>query len=173
MTVDCLQSAFSLKIRLLLISSIAIANPDVIITVRDWDQTDSLIFILSGRPRFSRLAALPPVSLGFARVQQLCQKKIRDCSQSRYDNNLELQKCEMFNFWAHGFCAFHYEGSLRSGSRIFGEYKSLFTEIKRDLFIVFSFMIVKWPPFIAWLGILLTHFSQACSFSSWKFETNV
>ena len=36
----------------------------------------------------------------------------------------------MFNFWAHGFCAVHYEGSLRSGSRMFGEYKSLFTEIK-------------------------------------------
>ena len=42
----------------------------------------------------------------------------------------------MFNFWAHGFCAFHYEGSLRPGSRMFGEYKSLFTEIKRDLFII-------------------------------------
>ena len=36
---DCLQSAFSLKIRLVFISSSAIANHDVIITIRDWDQT--------------------------------------------------------------------------------------------------------------------------------------
>ena len=33
--IDCLQSAFSLKIRLVLISSSAIANHDVVITVRD------------------------------------------------------------------------------------------------------------------------------------------
>ena len=33
--VDCLQSAFSHKIRLVLISSSAIANHDVIITIRD------------------------------------------------------------------------------------------------------------------------------------------
>ena len=49
---DCLQSAFSLKIRLVLISSSSIVNRDVIITIRD--------------PRFSRLAALPLVCLGFA-----------------------------------------------------------------------------------------------------------
>ena len=59
---DRLQSAFSLKIRLVLISSSSIANHDVIITIRD--------------PRFSRLAAR-----GFAarvlrfRVQQLCKEK--------------------------------------------------------------------------------------------------
>ena len=35
--IDSLQSAFSLKIRLLLISSSATANHDVIITIRDWD----------------------------------------------------------------------------------------------------------------------------------------
>ena len=29
---------------------------------------------------------------------------------------------------------------------MFGECKSLFTEIKRDLVIIFSFMIVKWSP---------------------------
>ena len=34
--IDCLQSAFSLKIRLVLISSSAIANHDVIITIRDY-----------------------------------------------------------------------------------------------------------------------------------------
>ena len=33
---DCLQSAFSLKIRLVLMSSSAIANHDVIITIRDY-----------------------------------------------------------------------------------------------------------------------------------------
>ena len=33
--VDCLQSAFSLKICLVLISSSAIANHDVVITIRD------------------------------------------------------------------------------------------------------------------------------------------
>ena len=33
--IDCLQSAFSLKIRLVLVSSSAIANHDVIITIRD------------------------------------------------------------------------------------------------------------------------------------------
>ena len=32
---DCLQSAFSLKILLVLISSSAIANPDLVITIRD------------------------------------------------------------------------------------------------------------------------------------------
>ena len=33
---DCLQSAFSLKISLVLMSSSAIANHDVIITIRDY-----------------------------------------------------------------------------------------------------------------------------------------
>ena len=32
---DCLQSAFSLKIRLVLLSSSTIANQDVVITIRD------------------------------------------------------------------------------------------------------------------------------------------
>ena len=48
---DCLKSAFSLKIRLVLISSSAIANHDVIITIRD-----SYFFFSGLRPRFSRLA---------------------------------------------------------------------------------------------------------------------
>ena len=45
----CLQSVFSLKIRLVLISSSAIANHDVIITIRDLDQTrkDGLLFFSS------------------------------------------------------------------------------------------------------------------------------
>ena len=50
--IDCLQSAFSLKIGLVLISSSAIANHDVIITIRDWAQLSFL--------------ALPLASLGFA-----------------------------------------------------------------------------------------------------------
>ena len=37
-SLDCLQSAFFLKIGLLLISSSAIANHDVVITIRDWDE---------------------------------------------------------------------------------------------------------------------------------------
>ena len=40
--IDCLQSAFSLKIGLVLISSSAIANHDVIITIRDWDKLSFL-----------------------------------------------------------------------------------------------------------------------------------
>ena len=53
---DCLQSAFFLKIRLVLISSSAIANHDVI------RREKTSYFFLSGlRPCFSRLA-----SLGFA-----------------------------------------------------------------------------------------------------------
>ena len=56
--VDCLQSAFSLKIRLVLISSSAIANHDVV---------------------FSRLPASPLACLGFALT---LQRKTRDCSQS-------------------------------------------------------------------------------------------
>ena len=48
---DCLKFAFSLKIRLVLISSSAIANHDVIITIRD-----SYFFFSGLRPRFSRLA---------------------------------------------------------------------------------------------------------------------
>ena len=58
---DCLQSAFSLKIRLVLISSSATANHDVTITIR------VSYFVFSGlRPRYSRVAALPLVCLGFA-----------------------------------------------------------------------------------------------------------
>ena len=53
---DCLQSAFSLKIRPVLISSSAIAYHDVII-----------YFFFSGlRPRFSWQAASPLARLGFA-----------------------------------------------------------------------------------------------------------
>ena len=45
---DCLQSAFSLKIRLVLTSSSPIANHDVIITIRDCEQTreDGLMTLL-------------------------------------------------------------------------------------------------------------------------------
>ena len=53
---DCLQSAFSLKICLVLTSSSAIANNDVIITIRDYALVS----------RGSRLAALPLPCLGFA-----------------------------------------------------------------------------------------------------------
>ena len=57
----------SLKIRLVLISSSVIANHDVIITIKDWDQTRKGDFFFSGlRPRFLRLAALPLACLGFA-----------------------------------------------------------------------------------------------------------
>ena len=52
---DCLKSAFSLKIRLVLISSSAIANHDVIITIRD-----SYFFFSGLRPRFSRLSRSCP-----------------------------------------------------------------------------------------------------------------
>ena len=61
------QSAFSLKIRLVLISSNATANHDVVITIRYWDQTrkDGLLFFLLGlTPSF--LAASPLACLGFA-----------------------------------------------------------------------------------------------------------
>ena len=54
--VDCLQSVFSLKIRLDFISSSVIANRDVIITIAT----------LGLRPRFLWLAALPLACLGFA-----------------------------------------------------------------------------------------------------------
>ena len=60
---DCLQSTFSLKIRLVLISSSAIANYDVIITETRRQKTD---FFFSGlRPRFSRLPTSPLMCLGF------------------------------------------------------------------------------------------------------------
>ena len=56
--VDCLQSAFSLKIRLVLISSSAIANHDVIITIRDWDHISSRAYALVSRgSRLCRLRA--------------------------------------------------------------------------------------------------------------------
>ena len=82
---DCLQSAFSLKIRLVLISSSAIANHDVIITIRDLDQTrkDGLLFFLLGlTPSF---LAAP----GFAarvlrlRVAVTLQIKLRDSLSKR------------------------------------------------------------------------------------------
>ena len=38
--IDCLQSAVSLKIRLVLISSSAIGNHEVVVTIRDWDKTE-------------------------------------------------------------------------------------------------------------------------------------
>ena len=61
---DCLHSAFSLKIRLVLISSRAIANYDVIITETRQEKTD---FFFSGlRPRFLRLPTSPLECLGFA-----------------------------------------------------------------------------------------------------------
>ena len=38
-TLDCLQSAFSHEVRLVLISACAITNHDVIyVTIRDWDE---------------------------------------------------------------------------------------------------------------------------------------
>ena len=58
---------FSLKIRLVLISSSAIANHDVIITIETRREKTVSYFFFSGlRPRFSRLAALPLACLGFA-----------------------------------------------------------------------------------------------------------
>ena len=58
---DCLQSVFSLKIRLVLVSSSAIANHDVIIAITVF------FFSFSGlRPPFSRLAASPLACLGLA-----------------------------------------------------------------------------------------------------------
>ena len=56
--VDCLQSAFSRKIRLVLISSNAIVNHDVIITIRDWDHISSRAYALVSRgSRLCRLRA--------------------------------------------------------------------------------------------------------------------
>ena len=62
--VDCLQSAFSLKIRLVLISSSAIPNHDVIIT--ETDEKEKSFFFSVLRPRFSRLPASPLACSGFA-----------------------------------------------------------------------------------------------------------
>ena len=58
-----LASAFSLKIRLVLISSSAIANHDVIITIETRREKN---FFAGLRPRFSRLVASLPACLGFA-----------------------------------------------------------------------------------------------------------
>jgi len=63
---DCLQSAFSLKIRLVLISSSAVPNHDVIITETRREKTVSYYFFLGLRPRFSRFPASPLACLGFA-----------------------------------------------------------------------------------------------------------
>ena len=62
---DCLRSAFSLKIRPVLFSSSAIANHDVIIYA---------LVSRDKRPRHSRALVSRAVTL---------QRKIRDCSQSR------------------------------------------------------------------------------------------
>ena len=62
--VNCLQSVFSLKIRLVLISSSSIANHDVILLITietRREKTDCYFFFLGLSPRFSPLA-----SLGFA-----------------------------------------------------------------------------------------------------------
>ena len=80
---DCLQSAFSLKIRLVLISSSSIANHDVIITIRD--------------PRFSRLAALPLVCLGFA-CSDFAKKNKRLLAVYAYPNQLNKLKRVVENF---------------------------------------------------------------------------
>ena len=57
---DCLQSAFSLKIRVVLISSSAIANRDVVITIRDLDE--ALYALISRGLRLNS----PFACLGFA-----------------------------------------------------------------------------------------------------------
>ena len=82
--VDCSQSAFSLKIRLVLISSSAIANLDVVITIRDLDETRKelclflfLFFLLGLTPSFLAARGL----IRHSRAATL-QRKIRDCSQS-------------------------------------------------------------------------------------------
>ena len=88
--IDCLQSAFSLKIGLVLISSSAIANHDVIITKGNETRHEKTVSIFSSRAyalvsRGSRLAALPLACLGFACsnfAKKKINKKIRDCSQS-------------------------------------------------------------------------------------------
>jgi len=73
---ECLQSAFFLKIRLVLISSSAIANHDVIITVRDWDQTrkDLLLFFFFFTPLFLAARGFAACVLRFC-VQKLCKEK--------------------------------------------------------------------------------------------------
>ena len=69
LSLDCLQSAFSLKIRPVLISSSAIANHDVIMQGL---RRDALVS-RDKRPRRSRAQVSRAVAL---------QRKIRDCSQS-------------------------------------------------------------------------------------------
>ena len=69
LSLDCLQSAFSLKIRPVLISSSAIANHEVIIQGL---RRDALVS-RDKRPRRSRAQVSSAVTL---------QRKIRDCSQS-------------------------------------------------------------------------------------------
>ena len=72
---DCLQSAFSLKIRLVLISASAIANHDV--TIRDWDETrkEGFFFLLRLTPSFIAARAFTARVL----VSVTWQRKIRDC----------------------------------------------------------------------------------------------
>ena len=70
--VDCLQSAFSLKIRLVL---------DLI--QRDCKPRCYYIGIETRRPRFSQQEASPLACLGFA-CSNFAKRKIRDCSQSNF-----------------------------------------------------------------------------------------
>ena len=72
-SLDCLQAAFSLKIRLVLISSSAIANHEVIIPI---------IFLLGLTPSFHAARGFAARVLRFRRAVTL-QRKIRDCSQSK------------------------------------------------------------------------------------------
>ena len=77
---DCLQSAFSLKIRLVFISSSAIPNHDVMYILQRRDEKRrSLIFSSRAfiRPRFSQLAAWPLASLGFACSNRFAKKNKR------------------------------------------------------------------------------------------------
>ena len=84
-SVDCLQSAFSLKIRLVIISASAIGNHDAMLqqgfrTRRE--KTVSYYFFSGLRPRLLRLAC--PGRGRFACLAFVnLQRKIRDCSQSR------------------------------------------------------------------------------------------
>ena len=71
---DCLQSAFSCKIRLVLISASAIGNHDVMLTIRE------PYFCFPGlRPRLSRLACLALVNL---------QRIIRDAVSQSVPRNI-------------------------------------------------------------------------------------
>ena len=84
--IDYLQSAFSLKIGLVLISSSAIANHDVIITKGNETRREKTVSIFSSRTyalvsRGSRLCR-SRAQVSRAVTLQKKKKKIRDCSQS-------------------------------------------------------------------------------------------